>query len=60
MIGAFKSAATRRANQKHGWSGSLWQPGYYDRILRNEEEWRARRRYIERNPGRWAQDPLRS
>ena len=60
MIGAFKSAATRRANQKQGGSGSLWQPGYYDRILRNEEEWRARRRYIERNPGRWAQDPLRS
>jgi REP element-mobilizing transposase RayT len=60
MIGAFKSAATRRANREHGVSGSIWQSGFHDRILRNEEEWRARRRYIERNPGRWAQDPLRS
>lgn len=57
MIGGFKSAAAKRINRHRGTSGvPVWQPSFHDRILRNEREWRARRRYIERNPGRWFED----
>lgn len=34
----------------------LWHRNYYDRIIRNEEELRAIREYIENNPARWALD----
>jgi len=54
MVGAFKSAATRRIRRYLGDPDVLvWQPRFRDRILRNEREWRARRTYIDRNPGRW-------
>lgn len=57
MIGAFKSSVTRRINRYRGTSGStVWQSRFDDRIIRTEEEWRARRSYIEQNPGRWEED----
>jgi len=57
MIAGFKGAVTTRINQRRDTPGALvWQSRYHDRILRNEREWRACRRYIERNPGRWAED----
>ena len=33
--------------------GKLWQRGYYDRIIRNEQELWATRRYIINNPKNW-------
>lgn len=57
MIAGFKGAVTTRINECRGTPGvSVWQPRYHDRILRNEREWRARREYIRRSPGRWAED----
>jgi REP element-mobilizing transposase RayT len=57
IIGAFKSASTRRINRRRDTpSESVWQRNYYDRILRDEGEWRGARRYIERNPARWSDD----
>jgi len=57
MVGGFKAAVTKRVNECRGMPGApVWQPRYHDRILRNEEEWRARREYIKRNPERWAAD----
>lgn len=57
MIAGFKGAATTRINRHRGQPGApIWQPRYHDRVLRNEREWRVRRRYIERNPGRWTDD----
>ena len=35
----------------------LWQRGYYDRVLRNDDEIAHARGYIARNPAKWAQDP---
>jgi hypothetical protein len=53
----FKGSVTRRINKHRGTPGApVWQSRFHDRILRNEREWRARRTYIERNPGRWAED----
>jgi putative transposase len=57
MIAGFKGAVTARINEYRNTPGApVWQSRYHDRILRNEREWRACRRYIERNPGRWAED----
>lgn len=56
VIGAFKSLATREANAVLNRSGSLWQRNYYERVVRNEAELTAIRRYIEENPLRWALD----
>ena len=57
MIGGVKAAVTTRTREAHSDSDvSVWQSRYYDRILRNEREWRACRKYIARNPGRWGHD----
>jgi len=34
----------------------LWQPGFTDRILRNDRELDQKRAYIEANPSRWQPD----
>jgi len=57
MVAGFKGAATKRINQHRDTPGApVWQSRYHDRILRNEGEWRAYRRYVEQNPGRWHRD----
>lgn len=57
MIAGFKGAVTKRINRHRSTPGAqVWQSRYHDRILRNEREWRACRRYIEQNPGRWSED----
>lgn len=33
-----------------------WQPRYYDRVIRNDNELGRIRTYIERNPDKWADD----
>lgn len=32
---------------------SLWQRGYYDHIIRNDEDLQATRQYIRDNPVKW-------
>jgi REP element-mobilizing transposase RayT len=57
IMAGFKSAVTKRINQHRGTPGrTVWQSRYYDRVFRNESEWRACRHYIEQNPGRWWED----
>jgi len=57
IMAGFKSAATKRINQHRDTPGApVWQSRYHDRILRNEGEWRAGRRYVEQNPTRWHRD----
>jgi REP element-mobilizing transposase RayT len=57
VIGAFKSISTNRyisGVKKFGWpsyDGKLWQLGYYDRIIRNQDELNKIRNYIVNNPG---------
>jgi putative transposase len=50
IVGAFKGRASRIAGRR------LWQRGYYERVIRGEEELGALREYIEQNPLRWALD----
>ena len=56
IIGAFKSLAPREVNAMLKRKGSLWQRNYYERVVRNEAELNAIRRYIDENPLRWALD----
>ena len=35
---------------------AVWQRGYYERVVRNENELHAIRTYIENNPAQWALD----
>ena len=61
MIAGFKGAATTRINEDRDTPGApVWQSRDHDRILRTEREWRIRRAYVDRNPGRWAEDRARS
>ena len=54
VMRSFKSACTRRINLIRFTPGALvWQPGYYDRVVRNEGELLRLRKYIRDNPSRW-------
>ena len=57
IVRSFKSAVTKRINEMHvRESGQLWQPRYYDRIIRSEKELQNTRDYIANNVITWAFD----
>jgi putative transposase len=57
IIQNFKSVTARKINQvKQGTSIGIWQRNYYERVIRNENELKAIRQYIEDNPLKWALD----
>ncbi len=49
IIRAFKSAVTKRIHEM-GCPDFAWQPRYYDRIIRDEQEMHNIREYIKNNP----------
>ena len=53
-IPALVSSIKRLTNRVAG--KSLWQRGYYDHIVRNEDDYLQICSYIESNPARWAED----
>lgn len=59
VIGAFKSAATRRINLLRGMPGEpVWLRNYFERVIRDEDELNKIREYITYNPANWAQDKI--
>lgn len=57
VIRAFKSAVTKRVNEFHSTPGvPLWQGNYYEHVVRNEDDLRRIREYIQTNPLRWELD----
>ena len=44
------------ASKKVGFS--VWQKGYYDHVIRNENDYLEIWKYIEGNPCKWAEDKL--
>ncbi|MFN5060909.1 MAG: transposase [Chloroflexota bacterium] len=62
LIGAFKTVSTKRINELNTTPGiSFWQRNYYEHIIRHENALDRIRRYIIRNPMKWAidrQNPL--
>ena len=59
IVRGFKTFSSRRINQLRSQSGiSVWQRGYYEHIIRNEESLTAIRDYILKNPWNWQNDDL--
>lgn len=57
FVGGFKSAATKRIRQIQNLPGQIiWQPNYYEHVIRNEDEWYKIREYIVHNPMQWETD----
>jgi len=58
LVRSFKSAAMRGINRLRGTPGGcVWQRGYYERVIRNERELSAVRRYVADNAVKWELDP---
>lgn len=61
VVGGYKSAVARKARQNGLWSvGPLWQSRFYDRVVRDEDEYHRIRQYILENPRLWGEDRLAS
>lgn len=56
IIGSFKSAVTKTANRKYLAANFVWQPRFYDHIIRNKESLNEIREYIRKNPENWNND----
>ena len=57
IVRLFKSATTKRINERRGTPGSpVWQRNYYEHIIRHEESLNRIRQYILDNPLSWAMD----
>jgi len=57
FVAGFKSAATKRINERRGTPGApVWQRNYYEHIIRSEATLHAIREYIANNPLQWALD----
>lgn len=52
LLHRFKGASARMINQHQGGHGKVWQAGYHDRALRQDEDVRAVARYVISNPQR--------
>ncbi|AXQ31786.1 transposase [Solimonas sp. K1W22B-7] len=50
LVRRMKSESARLVNQQRGRAGALWQPGYYDHLIRDDENLRDVARYIVANP----------
>jgi len=50
VVQSFKSSVTKQAGFK------FWQRGYYERVIRDEQELCATKQYIKDNPKNWEQD----
>jgi len=54
IVGGWKSYTTQELWKLHGRTGEVWQVEYFDRIVRNQEEFLEKARYILNNPmKRW-------
>jgi putative transposase len=57
IVRSVKSFSARRINRLRGTPGvSVWQRDYFERVIRNERELNAIRRYIQDNPLKWERD----
>jgi len=57
VVGAFKSAVTKRINRVRGTPAfPAWQKDYYERVIRDDAELHRIREYIVNNPAQWEFD----
>src|SRR5260370_27474272 len=53
IVRSFKAEVTRRARAELNWDGEIWQRNYFDRVIRDGQEFADATRYIAENPMRW-------
>jgi putative transposase len=54
IVRLFKSITTKRINQiQQSFGTTVWQRGFYDHIIRNEQDLNNIREYIMNNPLKW-------
>ncbi len=57
IIRSYKSAVTKRINEIRRTPGmAVWQPNYYEHIIRNEDDLKKIHDYILYNPAKWTED----
>jgi REP element-mobilizing transposase RayT len=59
VVGNYKMLVTKRVKAILKVPDSdmqVWQRGYWERVIRNEQELNAIRKYIQENPIRWQED----
>ena len=58
MVRSFKSAVTRELHLQglFALNETVWHSGFYDRVIRNDDELDRIRLYIANNPAQWAFD----
>jgi putative transposase len=57
ILGGFKAVCTGRINRlRETPRARVWQRNYFERVIRDETELMAVRRYIENNPVVWGED----
>ncbi len=57
LIGYIKMNASKAIRQSYG-DIAVWQRGYHDHVIRNQEDYVALAEYIQTNPLRWELDRL--
>lgn len=50
VIGQFKRYVSKQSGI------SIWQKGFYDHIIRDEDDYLTKAQYIENNPAKWTED----
>lgn len=55
IVGPFKSAVSYRLNKQFNIT-NIWQRNFYERIIRDDDEWNKTHLYIEANPANWTED----
>ena len=50
VVRGFKSMVTRELGK------TIWQTSFYEHVIRNEEDYKNTRQYIDNNPHKWMLD----
>ena len=53
IVRSFKAAVSKRAREELRWTGEVWQRNYFERVLRDEQEFADASAYIKGNIKRW-------
>ena len=56
IIRSFKAEVSRRAGEELHRRSRIWQPNYFDRVIRDGREFSDASRYIQENPLLWESD----
>ncbi len=55
-VGAYKSLVIRECKKQGLIENSFWQRGYYEHVVRTEQDLTEIIKYIDENPDKWAED----